>query len=95
MKIVYEYPLHLMEQQVLQLPGYAQILDIQKQDDQYRLWALVDTDTPLKDYVVTMVGTGQPIPDFVDLRGAVFNRSTPDGWAVWHWFVQPGKVQGT
>lgn len=92
MKIIYKYRLNLTNQQQIQLPEAAHILDIQKQDEGYQLWALVDTDNPLRDYHVTMVGTGDPIPDFVDLTGNLFNCTTQDGWAVWHWFVKAGPL---
>lgn len=57
---LYDHVLARKDGQTLQLPESAVILSVQLQQGTLCVWALVDTERPLKDRKFIMVGTGQP-----------------------------------
>lgn len=81
MRTIYKYPLLLTDSQILHLPSSAKPLSAQLQGDQLCLWAEVEDEwNPGKEVVISIVGTGHPIPP-----GAVnYLGTVQQGPFVWH-----------
>ena len=63
-KIIYKYPLEIIDKQVILLPAYARILTVQAQHNAPYLWALVNPNLPNEVPVtIRMFGTGHSIKD--------------------------------
>ncbi len=63
MKTIYKYPLKLVDTQRIKIPKGSVVISAQVQDGVICLWAEVDTDKPLVEPLVYVVGTGQPLPE--------------------------------
>lgn len=58
-KTIYKYDLMMLDVQVVQLPIGAEILTIQEQYEEPKLWVLVDPNQGIKEsIVIEMLGTG-------------------------------------
>lgn len=81
MRTIYKYALLLTGSQTLLLPSSAKPLSVQLQGEQLCLWAEVgDEWNPGKEVVISIVGTGHPIPP-----GAVnYLGTVQQGQFVWH-----------
>lgn len=62
-KVIYKYPLQIIDEQAVQLPSGAQVLTAQVQHGLLQLWALVDTSQPIAVIRLRIVGTGHDFPD--------------------------------
>ncbi len=82
---VFKYPLTDASTQVLQLPIGADILDVQEQQAQLVLWALVDPTAPTEERIIQIVGTGNPAPS--DLGRFLATVQHDAGRSVAHVFV--------
>lgn len=87
MKTIYKYHLQLDSKIAVQMPEDAHILKIAFQGDPYNgdlfLWALIDTVKPMKDYHLTMYGTGHPF----SVNNSVYLDTVFQGSFVWHIFL--------
>ena len=93
-RMVHKYTLEISSKpQTLDLPVGAEILDIQMQHGQPRLWALVDpTETEPEERVFRMTGTGWPIDAPIDENMRhVATVQADDGMLVWHFFEEVKK----
>lgn len=91
MRSVYKYTLEEADRMELDLPVGAEILSIQYQHGQPRLWALVDTaETRTETRFLRMAGTGHAIME----GGLKFISTvvTEGGMLVFHFFELVGKV---
>ena len=68
MKVIYKYTLVVTDEQAVDMPEAAQILDVQVQADQVCLWALVDPVAPTAPRIIRIVGTGHSVSDADLLR---------------------------
>ena len=82
MKTIYKYELEIKDSQTLMIPNEAEILSVQVQFDEPKLWAMCDPEKSKESRVICMFGTGSSIPSknlkfigtFQALRGqAVFH----------------------
>lgn len=91
MKTIYKYRLSLTDRQTLEIPLPIDNRFFSVSHDpsgRLCLWCSVDTDRPMRSVTVTIVGTGNPMPDNVGyFVGSV--TSTP---FVWHVFVASDYV---
>lgn len=88
-KVIWKYPLELVDTQVLTLPHGSKFLSLLEQNNKPVLYFLVDLNTP-KDkspmhFKILIVKTGQPILSEV-LDTAKFLGSVPifNGRLIWH-----------
>jgi hypothetical protein len=91
MLTIHKFPLTTQDKQVIQLPAFAQPLSLQTQHTIPCLWALVDTEQPLRDYVVLIYGTGhevQKMPIGYEFLGTL--QSANEG-LVFHFFGYPAQ----
>jgi hypothetical protein len=63
MKTIFKYPVKLDARQVIRVPRFSKPLSIQQQGMGVQLWALVDTEQPLQDYILHCYGTGHPVAE--------------------------------
>ena len=61
MRSVWKYPLKLIDEQTVTMPGEARLLSVQMQHDTPTLWAVVDTNHPTEERSIYMHGTGHPV----------------------------------
>lgn len=84
MRTVYKYDLKPGEN-VIELPISATALCVAVQEEQPRMWALVNTDEQKVKKTFLFVPTGGELPYFCHLSyvGTIQNFQ---GWMVWHLF---------
>ena len=83
MKTIHKYALNVPK---LEVPENMQFLHFTEQDGKTYMWLLVDTDEPLVEVGIEVVGTGWTLDDDID---ECFHLGTilEDGF-VWHYFMR-------
>lgn len=84
MRVIYKYPFNLDQVQTIEMPEAAQILKIDLVNNEYYLWALVNTDEAIVERTIEIFGTGHEIPEGAAYRkylGTVNNAPF-----IWHVF---------
>lgn len=61
--IIWKYLLTVVDSQWLYMPQGAKLLTVQTQDGQLQLWALCEEQAPKESRLITIHGTGNPMPD--------------------------------
>lgn len=61
MKTIYKYELQIVDDQLIDLPLYAELLTVQMQNGRPRLWAVVDTELKTEKRYIRIHGTGHSI----------------------------------
>lgn len=81
---IWKFDLDITDRQTVQMPAGADILDVQFQRGELRVWVLVEPANPPEPRTLVIVGTGNPVPDR-DLRhiGTVQHAGHQ---FVWHVF---------
>ena len=91
MKTIHKYPLAVVDSQHVLLPLGAEILSAQFQGIQLCLWALVDTDQPLRARSIVLLETGNAIPpvlaDNLSKKNFIGTVQEPNYPMVWHIFA--------
>lgn len=87
MLTIWKYPLEIMGEQTISISEHNQPLDIQMQNGQPCLWAVVDTDADQVERKVYIVGTGQDVNPIKHVR-AYYVGTVQEGRWVWHVFIQ-------
>src|SRR4051812_10783006 len=74
----------------LRLPRGARLLSLQCQQDEPKIWALVESDAPNEVRTFRLVGTGHPIPGILIAEQLRFvgTFQMMDGSLVFHVFEQ-------
>lgn len=84
MQTIWKFNLVVTDRQRIEMPAGSQILCVQTQDNQPRLWALVDLSegnlTQMR--MIEIHGTGNPIPEGRRRYVGTFQQ----GMFVWHVF---------
>lgn len=60
-KSIFKYNLETTDRQTVLMPKGAEILTIQSQHEDAKLWALVDPNAPLEERIIEIFGTGHPV----------------------------------
>lgn len=89
MKTIFKYPLHSSIQKRISINKGAKILccQIDSKTNVPTLWALVDTDQPLCERLVVIVGTGWVLDEII-VALPYCGTVQQDGY-VWHVFLEP------
>lgn len=87
MRTVHKYKLNFTRHQLLQLPDFFSLLDVQIQHGDIVLWALVDTEAPKSFRTFLIYGTGEPIDQAV--LTYISTVQMAGGSYVWHVFIEP------
>lgn len=79
---VHKYPLELAELQSIQLPFDAEVLKVAYDTaGELCIWALVNTEKVKVSTLITISGTGRPLPKD---RKLAYLDTVFDGQFVWH-----------
>ena len=68
MQSIWKYTLEITDLQILEIPAGAEILTVQMQRGQPRIWVLVDTTVQKEIIKIHTAGTGHPVSDAVNLK---------------------------
>lgn len=64
MKTIWKFPLEIEDEQEVEMPPKAELLCVQMQGQQPRLWAVVDPDTTERERrTIAIHGTGHPMAE--------------------------------
>ncbi len=83
--VVWKYQLRVADQQVIEMPEHAIVLDVQTQYGQPCIWALVDPKALLESVSIRTIGTGHEVPDGQRLD-YIGTYQLADGSIVYHVF---------
>ena len=61
MRIIYKYALAIQDEQLINMPKFAQILDVQVQSGVPCIWAFIDTDEERISRKIITYGTGEDV----------------------------------
>lgn len=86
---IWKQQLALQSKQEIQVPAGSQIMTAQEQNGVPCLWFSVNTERPLEQRTIHIIGTGHPIEDPKILD---FIDTVQIGPHVWHIFEQIGEV---
>lgn len=84
---IFKYEFKLTYYQHIDMPEGAKVLKVDKQDQKYYIWALIDTDAKLERKLINVIGTGNPTEIYNDSiqlfkhLGTFFDKPF-----VWHVF---------
>lgn len=81
---IWKWSLRVADEQILELPEGAQILDVQIQGGMPQLWALVNPTAPKQPRNIAIYGTGHPVPENPGTYIASFQMH--DGALAFHAF---------
>lgn len=87
MSVIWKYPLRLVEQQEIDLPGHVNPLSVQMQGDTITLWAIVNPSGQKYHRRVFIVGTGTALPDVITHPYTKYVGTVQHGALVWHVFL--------
>ena len=97
MRTIYKYSLETVDTQIIEVPGIfgiensfnKQFLCIDVQYGVPCLWCIVDTDSKQKGKIkLRIVGTGNPMPEFLGNEDYLGSYQLLDGQFVGHVFVE-------
>lgn len=80
---IYRYRLPIQDEVTLLMPCFAQILSVQRQDDNLCMWAIVDPAERPETRRFEIHGTGNHGRHFHNRK---FLATVRDTWGVWHVF---------
>lgn len=82
---IWKFPLALLNAQIIVMPEGAEILTVQRQNEQACLWAIVNPERNKEDRLFEIHGTGNPMEDeFGVSRKYIGTFQQPP--FVWHVF---------
>lgn len=84
MKTIYKYPIEITDEQVIEMPSGANILNVQMQNDTVNIWAMVDPKEYAVPVKLRIIGTGNSIPPGLALR---YIGTVQAARFVWHVFI--------
>lgn len=84
MRMIYKYPLKIADSQLVDLPADAYVLKVDEQSGELFVWALVDTEAQTEKREFRIVGTGNPVPDDLNLRYAKDAGITAKDYMFFH-----------
>ncbi|RPD45493.1 hypothetical protein DNI29_19115 [Hymenobacter sediminis] len=86
MRTIFKYPVNLEDMQVIRLPRFSAPLSIQQQGEALQMWALVDTEQPLQDYLLHCYGTGHTVAELPIGHEFISTVQLAGGGLVFHFF---------
>jgi len=85
MKVIWKYKIYPTEEQKLDIPENAKLLDVQIQDGEPCLWVLVNPEGVRVDRIVSVIPTGQTKESINGEYAGTFQLH--DGVLVFHVFI--------
>ena len=86
---IWKFPLKIEQEQTIQMPTTSKILDVQFQNGELVMWAVVFPDNAKIGTKIFIHPTGHPVPD-MHQKEYIGTVQTPIGeWGitVWHVFI--------
>jgi hypothetical protein len=83
-RTIWKFPLKITDKQVLRIPRVHELLDVQLQDGQPMLWAMVHPDSTVQGLAIYCYGTGNPGPSPEEVYVATIQLY---GF-VWHFYSE-------
>ena len=83
-KTIWKFPLEITDSQIIELPSDYNIIGVYNQKEKLVLYLEVDPDSPKKDYLFEIFGTGHPIPEIKGYRTFIGTCLFNDGDLVFH-----------
>jgi len=68
MKVIYKYPLEVIDDQFIDIHQDYEVLSVQVQNGKLCLWAKVDPKLPMVYMHIVIIGTGQPMSDNDEMK---------------------------
>ncbi len=90
-KVIFKYVLDITDRQTVLLPKYSKILTVQMQNGEACIWVLCDLNQPYMSRIIKCYGTGNTIPDSLDLYLGTIQSN--GGGLVWHFFDAGDLIQ--
>lgn len=91
-RVIREFPLLAYPgSSFVAMPMTLRPLTLQLQDGRPTLWAIVDPKAPCVDRLVTIVGTGHDLGDYVQQHDYLGTVQDARGFA-WHYFLDPTPI---
>ncbi len=87
MKTIWKFPVGVANEQTVAMPEGAKALSVQVQKDFLCIWAIVDSEAPVRDVTVYVCGTGHPL-DMGEDTVYVGTVQVASGGLVWHVFMK-------
>ena len=82
---IWKFELTKERTQLVKMPEKSEIMDIQMQNGNLVMWALVDTESKNIEVKINMYGTGWEIKD--NRTKDEYLATVQDGEFVWHFFM--------
>ena len=79
---IWSWNLSLTDRQIIAMPTGAKLLSVQKQNSEFKLWALVDDSAESVSRDIAVYGTGNPITE----PCGIHISTVQDNSFVWHFF---------
>ncbi len=83
---IWKFNLKVQEEQIIETPENAEILDVQMQDGQPVMWIICDPKAPKIEVKINMHGTGWTIDN--NRSNDHYLGTVQQGSIVWHYFMQ-------
>ena len=93
MEKICKYELEIADEQKINIPAFSRILSVQAQHDKLCLWAVVETEMPLSEIEILIVGTGNECPEGCWDNPPIYNNKflgtvQMHNGLVWHVFTR-------
>lgn len=92
MKTIHKFPIEIVDFQVINIPSGAKFLHVDMQNQTMCLWALVDTDAPIVERRIRVIGTGLPAGD-ISIEQHIGSVLVLQGTYVFHIFDVGVSIQ--
>jgi hypothetical protein len=89
MKVIWKFPIAIKQSPIeIILPVIFKMLTVQKQDQQFMLWAEVEIEMYQEPIQVYVIGTGQVLPPWP----VIYIGTVQDGGYVWHFYYRDSNM---
>lgn len=72
-RVIWKYPVDIIDKQIIEMPQVAKILCVQIQGKEKFIWAevnpmIAEHNNKLEERIIRVFGTGSNIPEFINLN---------------------------
>lgn len=91
-RTIWKFPLHVIDEQIVEVPADAVALSVGAQGNYLCLWAEVDPDRPRVERRVYVQGTGNPLQVNLQVNRAQFVGTVQMPPFVWRVYMEPANA---
>jgi len=88
MRRILKYPLEIIDNQTIKIPGFVCVMSVIEQRDIVVLYSMVNDTEPTKKLDIRIIGTGNPVDIDIGLYDFIGTVNTNDGRLIWHIFAK-------